>query len=338
MGWEKKSERKEKQKQVMETAQLFSSVGVETFTDLSDWIRKKENQRKLKSTITGIGNKTADYYRVLVSDPDAVAVDKRISIFLENAGIDVSKYSYQLKKSIVQETAIMMGHTPLDLEQSIWHSNPKRIQKETKMNKVFKNDVKNDSFLVHLPAEKMRQLEVLARESAQDPSTLLSIWAIDRLKQLGTTEPSLISGTKITPRLPSALESLEDVKKRLADLIDDHDEKCLFLQTTRFKQWANYIAGLVLTKNGKTLFSPKDIRDVLHSELIPQHYGNIGAQKKSLLTADVCVEAPGNSSRGFPCLQRDSHGIFRFIGFKKGIETFYGEDVLAEKLSKCRKE
>lgn len=99
------------------------------------WIRKRGNRDKLKKNVSGVGDKTADYYGVLVCDPDAVAIDERISTFLNNADINERKYSYQQKKTIVQEAAKRMGYSPLDLEQSIWHSNPKREQKGAKMYK-----------------------------------------------------------------------------------------------------------------------------------------------------------------------------------------------------------
>lgn len=135
MGWEKNSTEKSKQKQVHETAQFFAKESVETFSDLYQWIKKEGNRIKLKKSIYGVGDKTADYYGVLVCDPEAVAIDERISTFLYNACIDEKRYSYRKKRIIVQEAAKRMGYRPLDLEQSIWHSNPKREQKGAKMDK-----------------------------------------------------------------------------------------------------------------------------------------------------------------------------------------------------------
>jgi endonuclease III-like uncharacterized protein len=134
MGWEKNSTEKLKQIQVHATAQFFAKEGIETFSNLATWIKKEDNRRKLKKSLWGIGDKTADYYGVLVCDPEAVAIDERICIFLDNAGIDSSKYSYKQKRTIVQLAAKRMSYRPLDLEQSIWHSNPKRKQKGDEVN------------------------------------------------------------------------------------------------------------------------------------------------------------------------------------------------------------
>lgn len=124
MGWEKDSAKKLKQIQVSETAQFFASEDIETYSDLSKWIRNEENRRKLKKRVNGIGNKTADYYGVLAGDPNAVAIDDRISIFLDNAGIATRRY--REKRTIVQLAAIPMGYRPLDLDHSIWHYHPER--------------------------------------------------------------------------------------------------------------------------------------------------------------------------------------------------------------------
>lgn len=124
MGWEKNKAKKAKQKQAIDTAKFFDKEGIQTYTDLAEWFGKKGNRDRLKE-IHGIGNKTADYYGVLVGHPDAVAVDERISTFLENAGIN-GKYGYNKKKTVVQAAAIQMGIRPIDLEQSIWHYNPKK--------------------------------------------------------------------------------------------------------------------------------------------------------------------------------------------------------------------
>jgi endonuclease III len=333
MGWEKNSTEKSKQKQVKETAQFFARSGIEVFANLAVWIQKEENRRKLKSEVSGIGDKTADYYGVLACDPEAVAIDERISNFLYNAGIDEKRYSYRKKQVIVQEAARRMGYTPLDLEQSIWHHNPKRKREGEKMDK----DNKEPVLEVSLPPDKKRQLDDVAKEYGQEPAVLASIWVIDRLLQLGSAKP--MGWPTETPELPVASESLEDAKVRLAKrYIHDQDEDCLFLQAKSFKEWANYIAGFVLTQRGKTPFTPKDIKQVLRDELIPQHYGRSRAQENELLTADVRVNAPGNRPGGFPCLEQVRRGAYRFIGFRKGIESRYGRRDLEERLSKCRME
>ena len=134
MGWERNSTKKSNQIQVRETAQFFAHKQpkpLETFVDLVDWIQKEENRRELKKRVNGVGNKTADYYDVLSGDPNAVAVDDRISRFLSEATIHTRKYKE--KRAIVQLAAMKMGYRPLDLEYSIWHHKPERNLKGGEM-------------------------------------------------------------------------------------------------------------------------------------------------------------------------------------------------------------
>jgi thermostable 8-oxoguanine DNA glycosylase len=200
MGWEEDSSKKLKQAQVKDTAEFFAKEGIETFQNLLAWIKKAKNRDKLKRHINGIGDKTADYYAVLVRDPDAVAVDERICTFLKNAGIDESKYSYKDKKTIVQKAARRMGCAPLDLEQSIWHSNPENSQRGAKMGE------KNSASIlrVSLQPAKLKQLEAVAREEyGEEPENLAKFWIIERL-QLHQVEkpqrsPKMGSSSTVAP-------------------------------------------------------------------------------------------------------------------------------------------
>lgn len=110
--------------------------------------------------------------------------------------------------------------------------------------------------------------------------------------------------------------ALGQVKKRLGEqYIEDPAQKEIFLnQAKQFKQWANYIAGLVLTRNGKKEFTPQDVREILRKRLIPEHYGGPGAKEGSVLTQDMKLEAEYHG--GLPCLQRTGRGRYKFIGFQ----------------------
>jgi len=111
-------------------------------------------------------------------------------------------------------------------------------------------------------------------------------------------------------------ETLPEVKKSLADLyITDPVQKDLFLhRATKFKQWANYIAGLVLTQEGKEEFRPIEIREILRNKLIPNHFNCPGAKESSLLTQDVEINSDYHD--GLPCLQRIKRTTrYRFVGF-----------------------
>ena len=141
----------------------------------------------------------------------------------------------------------------------------------------------------------------------------------DRLEAVAVTEDVVIE------------ETLEEIKKRLADeYIEDAEERYFYLHTDKFNEWANYIAGLVLTRQGKKRFTVKDIRVILQDQLIPHHYGQSGAQENQLKTDKVEIDSENKSQ--FPCLQRISRGMYRFLGYKKGIKNKYGEKILRKRL------
>ena len=188
---------------------------------------------------------------------------------------------------------------------------------------------------VNLPLEKARQLQVLAREFGEVPSTLARMWIIERLKELwvnhalsssieagrtGSLASPGNSGEHATSEDEPEQEMtpLEQTKTLLADkYIADPEEKSLFLQTFLFKQWGNYIAGLFLTDKGSAVFTMEDIKNVLKYDLLPEYYNTPGAEESALLTPDVEVDAPGDAPKGFASLKRIAPGVFRFVGFKK---------------------
>ncbi len=188
---------------------------------------------------------------------------------------------------------------------------------------------------VNLPLDKAGQLQALAREFDEDPHTLARMWIMERLKELWvshtpssptTTDKAGLpgsagnSGEPATQTDESEVEPtpLEQAKVSLADkYIADPEERSLFLQTFLFKQWGNYIAGLVLAGKGNTAFTVEDIKSVLRYDLIPEYYNTPGAEESALLTGDVEVDAPGDAPGGFASLKRIAPGVFKFVGFKK---------------------
>lgn len=125
-------------------------------------------------------------------------------------------------------------------------------------------------------------------------------------------------------------ETLQEVKKSLADLyITDPVQKDIFLhRATQFKQWANYIAGLVLTREGEKEFRPRDIKEILRNKLIPNHFNRSGAKETSLLTQDMEINSGYHA--GLPCLQRvEGSTRYRFVEFRtQGSRTGADGDVL----------
>lgn len=113
----------------------------------------------------------------------------------------------------------------------------------------------------------------------------------------------------------------DKIKKEFADkYISDDEERDLFLKATDFRQWANYIAGFLLTINNKAKeFTPKEARDTLLANTsIPPNY----IEAKRLLTADVRVKAPNATSSFYPCLDKldENKDLYVFVGFKEGIK------------------
>ncbi len=109
---------------------------------------------------------------------------------------------------------------------------------------------------------------------------------------------------------------LEALKRELAEkYIDDPEQKEIFLtKATQYKMWANYIAGLILTKKGYQEFHITDIRRELQ-RLLDDLYDGPGAKESALLTQDMAETS--NWHFGYPCLKRvdGKRGYYRFIGF-----------------------
>ena len=101
--------------------------------------------------------------------------------------------------------------------------------------------------------------------------------------------------------------------------INDIYQKEIFLRKgVWLKVRLNYIAALILTSQGKKLFSPKEIREMVGKELIPS-ISSLDDQTLSgmILTQDVHKKAKILYNNGYYCLEKVSRGAYKFIGFKK---------------------
>lgn len=101
---------------VVTLAQFFVARGIQTETDLADWLQIPENVVELK-TIKGIGDKTADYLGILVGLP-GVAIDRHLYNFLARAGVEVSGYD-EASEIIVQASELLDVDSAV-LDHSIW--------------------------------------------------------------------------------------------------------------------------------------------------------------------------------------------------------------------------
>ncbi|MBL7208740.1 MAG: hypothetical protein ISS52_01450 [Dehalococcoidia bacterium] len=117
----------EEQARLYKHALFFYTKGIDTFARLSNWLESDwksgspEKNRDSLMELDGVAHKTADYYRVLVGNWDAFAVDKFMrGELLGRAGIDSDRYSYKEKRTVYQLAAILMDVRPLDLDQSLY--------------------------------------------------------------------------------------------------------------------------------------------------------------------------------------------------------------------------
>jgi hypothetical protein len=127
---------------------FFANRGIETYSELKEWLKLEDNRDSLLSERSGLGgnstfrvaDKTADYFRVLVSHWDAVAVDSNIKAILENAHI-TSKYNYKEMQAIVHLAALEMNLRPIDLDASIYNDSVVHPERYKRSNKRRQHDI-----------------------------------------------------------------------------------------------------------------------------------------------------------------------------------------------------
>jgi hypothetical protein len=103
---------------------FFEAEGVETTTDLYQWLKQSENCQRLQQ-IKGVGDKTIDYFKLLVGLP-TVAVDRHLFNFLARAGIPAAGYGEA--QQLIQAAADRMGVSYPSLDSSIWQYMANRSQ------------------------------------------------------------------------------------------------------------------------------------------------------------------------------------------------------------------
>lgn len=121
------------ERDLLDVADFFANQGIENYLELYEWLQPEEHRDMLLSSHSGLGqntptpfkvaDKTADYFRLLVSHWDAVAVDKGIKNLLAKAGVvsvNSNRYSYKEKRAIAQLAALELNCRPIDLDQSIY--------------------------------------------------------------------------------------------------------------------------------------------------------------------------------------------------------------------------
>ena len=108
----------EKPDRILAVTRFFIKEGIETEADLKTWLENDANILRLKE-IRGIGNKTADYFKILSGIPTS-AIDRHLIEFLNRADVDIDRISYSEAKEIINKAAEQMGINKSILDYSIW--------------------------------------------------------------------------------------------------------------------------------------------------------------------------------------------------------------------------
>jgi endonuclease III len=101
---------------VLEVARFFESQGIQTESDLRTWLQEPSHIDRLKQ-LKGIGNKTVDYFGILVGI-QGVAIDVHLSRFLQEAGL--GQCTYNEARQIVSLAADVLDIPRAVLDHSIW--------------------------------------------------------------------------------------------------------------------------------------------------------------------------------------------------------------------------
>ncbi len=106
----------EKPQRIIGVTIFFVEESIETEADLKAWLEEEGNVHRLKQ-LRGIGNKTADYFKLLAGIQTA-AIDVHLMNFLKKAGIYPG--SYREAQEIIHETTDLMGLNRATIDHSIW--------------------------------------------------------------------------------------------------------------------------------------------------------------------------------------------------------------------------
>jgi len=224
---------KDEQTRFCQTVEFFSNekvngITIDTVSQLSKWLASEDNRdrlltkslRKDKAGIPKIGDKTADYYRVVVGLPDAVAIDSLIRAFLKDADVR-GRSQYYTARVIVQLAAPMLSAVrnthirPIDLDQSIW-----KFQSEKEERKMDK-DNKEPVLEVSLPRQVMEQLKTLSREKyGEEPEKLTKFWIIEKLLEQCPPQNSLHVPISPLPMSPPHGQQTLTIREKIKEVVE----------------------------------------------------------------------------------------------------------------------
>jgi hypothetical protein len=106
----------EKLVRIEAVTEFFLSEGIETEADLAQWLGSPDNVLRFRQ-VRGIGEKTADYFKIMVGIPTS-AIDRHLVNFLAEAGLPA--VDYREAQAIVDGAADLLGWDRALFDHSIW--------------------------------------------------------------------------------------------------------------------------------------------------------------------------------------------------------------------------
>jgi len=137
---------------------LFIKEKIDNPKELKKWIENNKNLKKL-IMINGIGDKTVDYFKILVGIP-TVAIDRHLINFLRKANISIG--DYKKAREIINSTADKMKIGRALLDYSIWKymSDKSKNEKEKRSKRLNINKIVTCS-------KKLKEPEKIDRNQRQ---------------------------------------------------------------------------------------------------------------------------------------------------------------------------
>ncbi|OXM83694.1 hypothetical protein [Paenibacillus rigui] len=101
---------------ILKVTNFFIENEIETEEDLKKWLELSSNERKLKK-LKGIGNKTVDYFKILVGI-ETTAIDRHLENFIKEAGVIAT--GYKECQDIINDAAELLKVNKAHFDYSIW--------------------------------------------------------------------------------------------------------------------------------------------------------------------------------------------------------------------------
>jgi predicted house-cleaning noncanonical NTP pyrophosphatase (MazG superfamily) len=118
----------EKPNRLLAITRFFQAENIETTDQLREWLKIETNSPRLKQQ-RGVGDKTADYFKILVGLSTS-AIDRHIFKFLDEAGMPTQ--DYQEAQILIHMAADIVGVDYAVLDHNLWKYMSKRDKEKRK--------------------------------------------------------------------------------------------------------------------------------------------------------------------------------------------------------------